>query len=791
MDNSATIKDVAFIADVSKATVSYVVNGKAEKMKISPATQARVLAAVRQTGYTPNRQARDMALGRGSVERGAPSAESSGSVERGAPSAEEPSTSSGQATLTTALSSAGYRLVPVEKAEEVSLVMGGIRGKLVGLVFSEEQVNSGERGAPSAEGGERADCRPQTSNVVAAACPELVEVVPSGAVPNQPPEIKPQPAPTKPQAPLQAPVDADVTAALATRVAPSGANAAGTSASTIGAEPVLEPPPPVIEGVPNAFVPETGSGGSTSSPQAEPHPSDSSLLEGEPRVSRVDDEREGKTADDRLQPADLREAREPEESKVASPELKVSTPELPTSDSKSAVCSLQSDVSLDPLPEPDLQVIEVATQVPETPHLDPLPPLHRPEIRDYEGQEGERKGDAPAPPIEPEPETPPQVPETIIESQAPLQAPVDADVPALSIVEGPAASATGEAPPGTNAAVTSASTLEAEPEAVSHQESSPSDLKSAVCSLQSAVSPSPSPSTTQQPGNSTTVSPQAAQVPETPHLDPLPQGERKGDAPAAIIEPEPEPPPPVVEGVPDTFIPETGSPEVRPPSDSSLLEGEPRVSRVDEEREVGLQSDVSPSPSPSTTQQPGNSTTVSPQAAQVPETPHLDPLPQGERKGDAPAAIIEPEPEPPPPVVEGVPDTFIPETGSPEVRPPSDSSLLEGEPRVSRVDEEREVGLQSDVSPSPSPSTTEQPGPSTSSGQANSTTETLEPPASDLKSAVCSLQSAVSTAPPPEATQTLTQDGSRGSTISPPTEVRSPDESDVLASADDDENANT
>jgi hypothetical protein len=33
---------------------------------------------------------------------------------------------------------------------------------------------------------------------------------------------------------------------------------------------------------------------------------------------------------------------------------------------------------------------EVTIQTPETPHLNPLPPLLRPESRDYEGQAGER-----------------------------------------------------------------------------------------------------------------------------------------------------------------------------------------------------------------------------------------------------------------------------------------------------------------------------------------------------------------------------------------------------------------
>ena len=53
----ATIEDVAALAGVSRQTVSRAINDKGE---ISPATKEKVMAAVRQLGYRPNRQAQSM-----------------------------------------------------------------------------------------------------------------------------------------------------------------------------------------------------------------------------------------------------------------------------------------------------------------------------------------------------------------------------------------------------------------------------------------------------------------------------------------------------------------------------------------------------------------------------------------------------------------------------------------------------------------------------------------------------------------------------------------------------------
>lgn len=58
---TATIKDVAQRAGVSKAAVSYVLNGREAAMRIPEETRDRILGAVRELGYHPNAVARSLA----------------------------------------------------------------------------------------------------------------------------------------------------------------------------------------------------------------------------------------------------------------------------------------------------------------------------------------------------------------------------------------------------------------------------------------------------------------------------------------------------------------------------------------------------------------------------------------------------------------------------------------------------------------------------------------------------------------------------------------------------------
>lgn len=57
---SATLRDVASSAGVSRTTASYILNGRADEMRIAPATVARVRAAVAEMDYRPNRTARSL-----------------------------------------------------------------------------------------------------------------------------------------------------------------------------------------------------------------------------------------------------------------------------------------------------------------------------------------------------------------------------------------------------------------------------------------------------------------------------------------------------------------------------------------------------------------------------------------------------------------------------------------------------------------------------------------------------------------------------------------------------------
>ena len=63
----ARLRDVAAAAGVSKTTASLILNGKAERYGICPATRAKVEAAIRQSGYVPSQAALDMSAGRNSL----------------------------------------------------------------------------------------------------------------------------------------------------------------------------------------------------------------------------------------------------------------------------------------------------------------------------------------------------------------------------------------------------------------------------------------------------------------------------------------------------------------------------------------------------------------------------------------------------------------------------------------------------------------------------------------------------------------------------------------------------
>lgn len=58
-----SIKDIAKKADVSITTVSFILNGKAEKMRISKDVIKRVEDIIQELGFKPNQVARSLRTG--------------------------------------------------------------------------------------------------------------------------------------------------------------------------------------------------------------------------------------------------------------------------------------------------------------------------------------------------------------------------------------------------------------------------------------------------------------------------------------------------------------------------------------------------------------------------------------------------------------------------------------------------------------------------------------------------------------------------------------------------------
>ena len=64
MSKRVSLQDLATALGLSKTLVSMVMNGKGDKIKISKATQKRVLEKAKQMNYTPNQFARGLRMGR-------------------------------------------------------------------------------------------------------------------------------------------------------------------------------------------------------------------------------------------------------------------------------------------------------------------------------------------------------------------------------------------------------------------------------------------------------------------------------------------------------------------------------------------------------------------------------------------------------------------------------------------------------------------------------------------------------------------------------------------------------
>jgi hypothetical protein len=64
MNSKPTIYDVAKAANSSLTAVSFVLNGKADKYRISKATQSRIRLTISQLSFEPTQEARDIAHGK-------------------------------------------------------------------------------------------------------------------------------------------------------------------------------------------------------------------------------------------------------------------------------------------------------------------------------------------------------------------------------------------------------------------------------------------------------------------------------------------------------------------------------------------------------------------------------------------------------------------------------------------------------------------------------------------------------------------------------------------------------
>ena len=64
MSSKITITDVAKAAGASLSAVSFVLNGKADKHRLSHATQDRIRTAINQLGFQPSEMARHIAQGK-------------------------------------------------------------------------------------------------------------------------------------------------------------------------------------------------------------------------------------------------------------------------------------------------------------------------------------------------------------------------------------------------------------------------------------------------------------------------------------------------------------------------------------------------------------------------------------------------------------------------------------------------------------------------------------------------------------------------------------------------------
>lgn len=131
--------DVARAAGVSRTVVSLVLNGKADRYGIAKATQERVRAAIRRTGYVPNMFVRELFLKRREA------------VGVGQPGA-TPDPVKVSAVVRQPLSAAGYRMqvaeVSADPREAERQIVALLKSGLVVLVAPEPRAMQAEPSVP-------------------------------------------------------------------------------------------------------------------------------------------------------------------------------------------------------------------------------------------------------------------------------------------------------------------------------------------------------------------------------------------------------------------------------------------------------------------------------------------------------------------------------------------------------------------------------------------------------------------------------------------------------------------
>ena len=455
--NNVSTRDVAAAAGVSATLVSWVAKGTATQHRIPEKTQRRVRVAMEQLGYRP---AGPGPAGPAVVGCSVDKLLSERSAESLSSTTKQPD------NLTTLLSSSGYRLVTVQSTADLAVAM---TEGLVGLVYRErenrpstEDQDPGLRlklpVTPPAE-TLSLDSRSNANGLRSEVVTPVFEATPSVPPVSQASSVSEVAADVTTLRSSVPSLRSRVSAADAASEVQPGTNAAGpstslragTSASTLAAEPEIEIPAPTAEAPTPTYAPV-----SPSSPSATEQPNNLTTAPQAPSVSEVAADVPAAEAASEIQPGTYA-AGTPASTLAAEPEIEILAPtaETPTPTYAPVLPASPSATeqpnNLTTAPQAP-SVSEVAAGVsaaeaasviqPGTNAAGPSTPLRAGTSASTLAAEPEIEIPAPTP------ETPAPTYERVSEVAAGVSA----------------AEAASEIQPGTNAAGTPASTFAAEPE---------------------------------------------------------------------------------------------------------------------------------------------------------------------------------------------------------------------------------------------------------------------------------------------------------------------------------------